>query len=170
MTTATFVTSKGSFTVRLMPEHAPKTVANFVGLATGAKEWTDPSSRDRKSGPLYDGTVFHRVIPNFMIQGGDPLGTGTGGPGYQFEDEVPSNGPRFDRPGLLAMANAGPNTNGSQFFVTVTATDWLTGKHTIFGEVTEGYDVVEAISKLPTGSQDRPVSEVVLERIEIAEA
>jgi peptidyl-prolyl cis-trans isomerase A (cyclophilin A) len=170
MTTATFVTNQGSFTVRLMPEHAPKTVANFVGLATGAKEWTDPVRGDRKSGPLYDGTVFHRVIPNFMIQGGDPLGTGTGGPGYQFEDEVPPNGPRFDRPGLLAMANAGPNTNGSQFFVTVTATDWLTGKHTIFGEVTEGYEVVEAISKLPTGSQDRPVSEVVLERIEIAEA
>ena len=169
MTTATFVTTVGSFTVRLMPEHAPKTVANFVDLATGKKEWTDPRSGDRKSGALYDGTVFHRVIPNFMIQGGDPLGTGTGGPGYQFEDEVPPNGPRLDRPGLLAMANAGPNTNGSQFFVTVAATDWLTGKHTIFGEVTEGYDVVEAISKVPTGSQDRPATEVVLERVEVAE-
>jgi peptidyl-prolyl cis-trans isomerase A (cyclophilin A) len=169
MTTATFVTNKGSFTVRLMPEHAPKTVANFVDLATGKKEWTDPRSGDRKGGALYDGTVFHRVIGNFMIQGGDPLGTGTGGPGYQFEDEVPANGPRFDRPGLLAMANAGPNTNGSQFFVTVAATDWLTGKHTIFGEVTAGYDVVEAISKVPTGSQDRPTSEVVLERVEISE-
>jgi peptidyl-prolyl cis-trans isomerase A (cyclophilin A) len=170
MTTATFVTNKGSFTVRLMPEHAPKTVANFVDLATGAKEWTDPRSGEGKSGPMYDGTVFHRVIGNFMIQGGDPLGTGTGGPGYQFEDEVPHDGPRFDRPGLLAMANAGPNTNGSQFFVTVAATDWLTGKHTIFGEVTEGYEVVEAISKLPTGPQDRPASEVLLERVEIAEA
>ena len=169
MTTATFVTNKGSFTVRLLPEHAPKTVANFVDLATGKKEWTDPRSGDRKSGAFYDGTVFHRVIPNFMIQGGDPLGTGTGGPGYQFEDEIPSNGPRLDRPGLLAMANAGPNTNGSQFFVTVAATDWLTGKHTIFGEVTEGYDVVEAISKVQTGSQDRPSSEVVLERVEVAE-
>ena len=169
MTTATFVTTVGSFTVRLMPEHAPKTVANFVDLATGKKEWTDPRSGERKSGALYDGTVFHRVIPNFMIQGGDPLGTGTGGPGYQFEDEVPPNGPRLDRPGLLAMANAGPNTNGSQFFVTVAATDWLTGKHTIFGEVTEGYDVVEAISKVPTGSQDRPATEVVLERVEVAE-
>jgi peptidyl-prolyl cis-trans isomerase A (cyclophilin A) len=169
MTTASFVTTMGTFTVRLMPEHAPKTVANFVDLATGKKEWTDPRSGDRKSGALYDGTVFHRVIPNFMIQGGDPLGTGTGGPGYQFEDEVPANGPRFDRPGLLAMANAGPNTNGSQFFVTVAATDWLTGKHTIFGEVTEGYDVVEAISKVPTRSQDRPATEVALERVEVAE-
>jgi peptidyl-prolyl cis-trans isomerase A (cyclophilin A) len=167
MTTATFVTNKGSFTVRLMPEHAPKTVANFVELATGAKEWTDPHSGDRKSGPLYDGTVFHRVIPNFMIQGGDPLGTGTGGPGYRFEDEVPSNGPRFDRPGLLAMANAGPNTNGSQFFVTVAATPWLDGKHTIFGEVTEGYEVVEAIAGAPTGSQDRPVDDIVIERIDV---
>ncbi|MGH2673155.1 MAG: peptidylprolyl isomerase [Actinomycetota bacterium] len=170
MTTATFVTSIGSFIVRLMPEHAPKTVANFVDLATGAKEWTHPRSGDRTNDRLYDGTVFHRVIGNFMIQGGDPLGTGTGGPGYQFEDEVPSNGPRFDRPGLLAMANAGPNTNGSQFFVTVAATDWLTGKHTIFGEVTEGYDVVEAISKVPTRSQDRPATEVVLERVDVAEA
>jgi peptidyl-prolyl cis-trans isomerase A (cyclophilin A) len=169
MTTASFVTTMGTFTVRLMPEHAPKTVANFVDLATGKKEWTDPRSGDRKSGALYDGTVFHRVIPNFMIQGGDPLGTGTGGPGYQFEDEVPANGPRFDRPGLLAMANAGPNTNGSQFFVTVAATDWLTGKHTIFGQVTEGYDVVEAISKVPIRSQDRPATEVVLERVEVAE-
>ena len=170
MTTATFVTNIGSFTVRLMPEHAPKTVANFVDLATGAKEWTHPRSGDRTNDRLFDGTVFHRVIGNFMIQGGDPQGTGTGGPGYQFEDEVPSNGPRLDRPGLLAMANAGPNTNGSQFFVTVAATDWLTGKHTIFGEVTEGYDVVEAISKVPTRSQDRPATEVVLEHVEIAEA
>jgi len=170
MTTATFVTSIGSFTVRLMPEHAPKTVANFVDLATGAKEWTHPRSGDRTNDRLFDGTVFHRVIGNFMIQGGDPLGTGTGGPGYQFEDEVPSNGPRFDRPGLLAMANAGPNTNGSQFFVTVAATDWLTGKHTIFGEVTEGYDVVEAISKVPTRSQDRPATAVVLERVDVADA
>jgi peptidyl-prolyl cis-trans isomerase A (cyclophilin A) len=169
MTTATFVTNMGSFTVRLLPEHAPKTVANFVDLATGAKEWTDPRSGERTSGRLYDGTVFHRVIGNFMIQGGDPLGTGTGGPGYQFEDEVPSNGPRFDRPGLLAMANAGPNTNGSQFFVTVAGTDWLTGKHTIFGEVTQGYEVVEAISKAATGAQDRPREDVVIERVDVAE-
>ncbi len=169
MTTATFVTSMGSFTARLMPEHAPKTVANFVELATGAKEWTDPRDGSRTKDPLYDGTIFHRVIDNFMIQGGDPKGTGTGGPGYTFEDEV-AGGPRFDRPGLLAMANAGPGTNGSQFFVTTTPTEWLTGKHTIFGEVTEGYDVVEAISKVPTGAQDRPRADVVIERIEISQA
>jgi peptidyl-prolyl cis-trans isomerase A (cyclophilin A) len=169
LTTATFVTSMGSFTVRLMPEHAPKTVANFVDLATGGREWTDPRDRQRKSEPLYPGTIFHRVISDFMIQGGDPTGTGTGGPGYTFEDEVPSDGPSFDRPGLLAMANAGPGTNGSQFFVTVTPTAWLTGKHTIFGEVTEGYDVVEAISNVPTGAQDRPREDVVLERVDIAD-
>jgi peptidyl-prolyl cis-trans isomerase A (cyclophilin A) len=170
MPTATFVTSMGSFTARLMPEHAPKTVENFVGLATGAREWTDPRDGSKKTEPLYAGTVFHRVIDSFMIQGGDPLGTGTGGPGYTFEDEVPPGGPAFDRPGLLAMANAGPGTNGSQFFVTTVPTQWLTGKHTIFGEVTEGYDVVEAISKVPTGPQDRPSTPVTIERIEIAEA
>ncbi len=169
MSTATFVTSMGPFTVKLMPEHAPKTVTNFVELATGAKEWTDPRDGQTKTEPLYDGTVFHRVIDGFMIQGGDPTSTGTGGPGYRFEDECPPDGPSFDRPGLLAMANAGPNTNGCQFFVTVAPTAWLTGKHTIFGEVTEGYDVVEAISKLPTGAMDRPVEDVVIERIEISE-
>jgi peptidyl-prolyl cis-trans isomerase A (cyclophilin A) len=169
MPTATFVTSMGSFTVTLMPEHAPMTVANFLELATGAKEWTDPRDGERKTEPLYDGTLFHRVIDGFMIQGGDPTGTGTGGPGYRFEDECPPGGPSFDRPGLLAMANAGPNTNGCQFFVTVAPTAWLTGKHTIFGEVTEGYEVVEAISQLPTGAGDRPTREVVIERIEIAE-
>ena len=170
MTSATFVTSKGSFTVRLMPDHAPKTVANFVALATGGREWTDPRDGSRSTGPLYDGTIFHRVIEGFMIQGGDPSGTGTGGPGYRFEDEVPADGPRFDRPGLLAMANSGPGTNGCQFFVTAVPTEWLTGKHTIFGEVTEGYDVVEAISKVRTGPQDRPDQAVVLERVQIAEA
>jgi peptidyl-prolyl cis-trans isomerase A (cyclophilin A) len=169
MPTATFVTSMGSFTVRLMPEHAPNTVSNFVDLATGAREWTDPRDGSRSTERLYDGTLFHRVIPDFMIQGGDPTGTGRGGPGYRFDDEVPSDGPRFDRPGLLAMANAGPGTNGCQFFVTTAPTEWLTGKHTIFGEVTEGYDVVEAISRVPTGSQDRPGSDVVLERVDIAE-
>jgi peptidyl-prolyl cis-trans isomerase A (cyclophilin A) len=152
-----------------MPEHAPKTVANFIDLATGGRGWTDPRNGAPGSGSLYDGTIFHRVIPDFMIQGGDPTATGTGGPGYQFEDEVPSDGPRFDRPGLLAMANAGPNTNGSQFFVTAAPTEWLTGKHTIFGEVTQGYEVVEAISKVSTGPQDRPITDVVLERVEIAE-
>ncbi|HEX5950100.1 MAG TPA: peptidylprolyl isomerase [Actinomycetota bacterium] len=170
MTTATFVTSMGPFAVRLMPEHAPTTVANFVELATGAREWTDPRDGSRKTDPLYDGTIFHRVIDGFMVQGGDPTGTGTGGPGYVFEDECPPGGPSFDRPGLLAMANAGPNTNGCQFFVTVAPTAWLTGKHTIFGEVVEGYDVVEAISKVPTGPADRPSTDVVLERLEIADA
>jgi peptidyl-prolyl cis-trans isomerase A (cyclophilin A) len=166
--TAKFFTSEGSFTARLMPEHAPETVANFVGLATGSKEWSDPPDGRRKSEPLYDGTVFHRVIPDFMIQGGDPQGTGTGGPGYQFADECPPSGPAFDRPGLLAMANAGPNTNGSQFFITVAPTAWLTGKHTIFGEVVEGYDVVEAISRTDRDKNDRPRKDVVLERVEVS--
>ncbi|HEV8205331.1 MAG TPA: peptidylprolyl isomerase [Acidimicrobiia bacterium] len=168
MPTATFETSMGSFTVRLMPEHAPKTVDNFVSLARGDREWTDPRDGQSKTQPLYDGTIFHRVISDFMIQGGDPRGTGTGGPGYTFEDEV-SDGPSFDRPGLLAMANAGPGTNGSQFFVTVTATPWLTGKHTIFGEVVDGYDVVERISKTETGPRDRPQPDVVLERVRVDE-
>jgi peptidyl-prolyl cis-trans isomerase A (cyclophilin A) len=168
MTTATFVTSEGSFTVKLFPEHAPATVENFVGLATGSKEWSDRGGAPG-SGPLYHGTVFHRVIPDFMIQGGDPEGTGRGGPGYQFEDEFPAGAPTLDRPGLLAMANAGPNTNGSQFFVTVVATPWLSGKHTVFGEVVDGMDVVNAIAKVETGSQDRPVKDVVIERIEIAD-
>jgi peptidyl-prolyl cis-trans isomerase A (cyclophilin A) len=169
MPSATFETTAGSFTVKLMPEHAPKTVANFVALATGSREWTDPRDDRTKTEPLYDGTIFHRVIEDFMIQGGDPAGTGVGGPGYSFEDECPPGGPSFDRPGLLAMANAGPNTNGSQFFVTVAPTRWLTGKHTIFGEVTDGYEVVEAISKVPTRAQDRPATDVVLERVHILE-
>jgi peptidyl-prolyl cis-trans isomerase A (cyclophilin A) len=152
-----------------MPDHAPKTVENFVALATGSKEWTDPRNGSRSSDPYYDGTIFHRVIDDFMIQGGDPTGTGTGGPGYTFEDEIPPDGPRFDRPGLLAMANAGPNTNGSQFFVTVGPTEWLSGKHTIFGEVTEGYEVVEQIAKAPTRGQDRPAADIVLESVEISD-
>jgi peptidyl-prolyl cis-trans isomerase A (cyclophilin A) len=164
---ATFHTSMGAFSVTLMPEHAPQTVANFTELATGAREWRDPRDGRKKSTPLYDGTVFHRVIPGFMVQGGDPEGTGRGGPGYQFDDEVPPGGPSFDRPGLLAMANAGPGTNGSQYFVTVSPTAWLTGKHTIFGEVTSGMDVVEAISTVPTDASDRPRTDVVLGRIEI---
>ena len=123
----------------------------------------------KKSEPLFSGTIFHRVIPDFMVQGGDPAGTGMGGPGYTFEDECPPDGPRFDRPGLLAMANAGPGTNGSQFFVTVAPTAWLTGKHTIFGEVTDGYDVVQAISRVNKGAQDKPREDVVLERVDIRE-
>lgn len=167
MTTATIVTNQGEFTVRLMPDHAPKTVENFTQLASGGREWTDPRDRQRKAEALYPGTIFHRVIDGFMIQGGDPTGTGTGGPGYRFEDECPPGAPGFDKPGLLAMANAGPGTNGSQFFVTVAPAPWLTGKHTVFGEVTEGYEVVEAISKAATGAQDRPSEDVVIERIDI---
>lgn len=168
MQQATFVTSEGSFTARLMDAHAPVTVSNFVELARGEREWTDPRDGERKVEPLYPGTVFHRVIEGFMIQGGDPTGTGTGGPGYTFEDECPPDGPRFDRPGLLAMANAGPNTNGSQFFVTLAATPWLDGRHTIFGEVVDGMDVVEVIGSAPTDARDRPRTDVVLERVEIA--
>jgi peptidyl-prolyl cis-trans isomerase A (cyclophilin A) len=169
MPSATFNTTMGSFTVTLMPEHAPKTVENFIGLANGGKEWTDPRDGQKKSEALYPGTLFHRVIDGFMIQGGDPTGTGTGGPGYTFEDECPPGGPTFNQVGRLAMANAGPGTNGCQFFVTVGETPWLNGKHTIFGQVTDGYDVVEAISKVSTGTMDRPATDVVIEKIEIAE-
>jgi len=142
---ATFQTSLGEIVVKLLPEKAPKTVANFVGLAEGTREWKDPRSGQSVKRPLYDGTVFHRVIPDFMIQGGDPLGTGTGGPGYRFEDELgPDN--RFDRPGLLAMANSGPNTNGSQFFITEVPTPHLNRGHTIFGEVVKGLELVRKIA------------------------
>jgi peptidyl-prolyl cis-trans isomerase A (cyclophilin A) len=168
MTTATFITNKGSFIVTLMPEHAPKTVANFVELATGAREWTGRDGA-KTTDALYPGTIFHRVIDGFMIQGGDPEGTGRGGPGYTFEDEVPAGGPTFNQVGRLAMANAGPGTNGSQFFVTVGETPWLNGKHTIFGQVTDGYDVVETIAKTSVGAQDKPVEDVVIERIDIAD-
>ncbi|HEY3210998.1 MAG TPA: peptidylprolyl isomerase [Actinomycetota bacterium] len=166
-TTASITTSMGTFKVRLMPEHAPTTVNNFVELATGRRQWRDPRTGQESNEPLYDGTVFHRVIRDFMIQGGDPEGTGRGGPGYNFEDECPPDGPTFDRPGLLAMANAGPNTNGSQFFVTVAPTPWLNGKHTIFGEVIEGMDVVEHISTVSTGSGDRPKEDVVLQHVDV---
>ena len=164
--TATLRTSQGTVQVRLFPDHAPKTVRNFVELAEGSREWTDPRTRRATTDKLYDGTVFHRVIPRFMIQGGDPLGTGTGGPGYQFADEIHPD-LRFDRPYLLAMANAGPGTNGSQFFITTVPTPHLNGKHTIFGEVTDGADVVEKISQVQTGRNDRPVQDVVLESVSI---
>jgi len=163
---ATLRTNRGTVVVRLLPDHAPKTVRNFVDLAEGSREWTDPKTRNTSSGRLYDGTIFHRVIPDFMIQGGDPLGTGTGGPGYKFADEIHPD-LAFDRPYLLAMANAGPGTNGSQFFITTVPTPWLTGKHTIFGEVTSGREIVDAISNVPTGRNDRPVDDVVLESVEI---
>ncbi len=161
-------TNLGDITCNLFPDHAPKTVENFTGLSEGTKEWTDARVSAKTSAPLYKDVVFHRIIPGFMIQGGDPLGTGTGGPGYRFNDE-PHPELTFDKPYLLAMANAGPNTNGSQFFITVAATTWLNFKHTIFGEVADqaGRDVVDAIAAVETGSGDRPKSDVVIESIEI---
>ncbi|MFF6996037.1 peptidylprolyl isomerase [Streptomyces sp. NPDC008313] len=164
---ATLKTNQGDVEVRLLPNHAPKTVRNFVELAQGEREWVNPATGEKTTDRLYDGTVFHRVISGFMIQGGDPLGNGTGGPGYQFEDEFHPD-LAFDRPYLLAMANAGPGTNGSQFFITVGATAWLTRKHTIFGEVaTEaGQKVVDAIASTQTNPRtDRPVNEVVIESV-----
>ena len=143
---AVFQTSRGNIVVKLFDKDAPKTVANFVGLATGARDWIDPRTGQKSKARLYDGTAFHRVIPQFMIQGGDPLGTGTGGPGYKFEDEFQSD-KKFDKPFLLAMANAGPNTNGSQFFITEVATPHLNGRHTIFGEVVKGGDLVPQIAR-----------------------
>ena len=166
-TYATFKTSEGTIVARLFEKEAPKTVANFIELAEGKREWTHPTTRAKSSDKLYNGTVFHRVIPDFMIQGGDPAGTGMGGPGYRFEDETKGSAHRFDKPGKLAMANAGPNTNGSQFFITVVPTTWLTGKHTIFGEVVEGQDVVNKITALPRGRNDRPNKDVVLRKVTI---
>jgi peptidyl-prolyl cis-trans isomerase A (cyclophilin A) len=169
--TATLHTTKGDITINLLPDHAPKTVANFTGLADGSREWTDPRTGARSTAPLYDGTVFHRVIDNFMIQGGDPLGTGTGGPGYQFADEFHPD-LQFDRPYLLAMANAGPGTNGSQFFITTAATPWLNRKHTIFGEVADqaSRDVVAAIGTTPVGPRDRPFEDVVITSVTVVQS
>ena len=169
-TYAVFNTSEGTIVCRLFEKDAPKTVTNFVELAEGKREWSHPVTRKKSKDRLYDETIFHRVIPNFMIQGGDPAGTGFGGPGYQFEDETKGSPHKFDKPGKLAMANAGPNTNGSQFFITVAPTTWLTGKHTIFGEVVEGYDVAEKIVNVPRNRQDKPntgvvVKSVVIERV-----
>jgi peptidyl-prolyl cis-trans isomerase A (cyclophilin A) len=164
--TATLRTTMGTIVVRLFPDRAPETVQNFVGLAEGTKEWTDPRTGRRTTDPLYNGTVFHRVIDKFMLQGGDPLGNGRGGPGYEFGDEFDPE-LRFDRPYLLAMANAGPGTNGSQFFITVVPTPHLNGRHTIFGEVVQGTEVVDAIGKTETDRGDRPVKDVVLESVTI---
>ncbi len=166
-TYATFNTSEGTIVCRLFEKEAPKTVSNFVDLAEGKREWSHPVSKKKSKDKLYDGTIFHRVIPNFMVQGGDPAGTGFGGPGYQFEDETKGSPHKFDKPGKLAMANAGPNTNGSQFFITVAATTWLTGKHTIFGEVVEGQDVVDKITALPRNRQDKPNKDVVVQSVVI---
>jgi peptidyl-prolyl cis-trans isomerase A (cyclophilin A) len=167
--TATFDTTEGQVVVNLFAKDAPKTVENFVGLATGEKPWTDPNTGQKKTGvPLYDGTIFHRCIKDFMIQGGDPLGRGTGGPGFKFEDEFKSSR-TFDKPGILAMANSGPNTNGSQFFITAAPTPWLTGKHTIFGEVVKGQDIVNRIANdIPKGASDRPKKDVKISKLTIA--
>jgi peptidyl-prolyl cis-trans isomerase A (cyclophilin A) len=164
--TATIRTSMGTIVLRLFPDHAPQTVRNFVGLAEGSIEWTDPRDGKRTTGPLYDGTIFHRVIDGFMLQGGDPLGNGRGGPGYEFEDEFHPD-LRFDRPYLLAMANAGPGTNGSQFFITLVPTPHLNNRHTIFGEVVQGSEVVDAIGRTETDRGDRPVKDVVVESVTI---
>ncbi len=165
---AIFETTMGTIEVELFADKAPKTVENFVQLAKGEKEWTDPKTGEKTSRPLYDGTIFHRVIPRFMIQGGDPKGNGTGGPGYRFEDEFHPD-LSFDRPGYLAMANAGPNTNGSQFFITQVPTPHLTGRHTIFGKVTAGAGLIKQIAETPTGQNDLPLKKVVLEKLTIVE-
>ena len=165
-TYAVLETSQGDIVCRLFEKEAPNTVANFIGLAEGTKEFSDPHSGQKTKKPFFDGLTFHRVIPNFMIQGGCPLGTGTGGPGYRFADEFhPSL--RHDKGGKLSMANSGPNSNGSQFFVTVAATPWLDNKHSIFGEIIEGEDIAVKISELPRDSSDRPRTPVVLKSVRI---
>ena len=169
-TFATLKTNHGDIKIELFQNHAPKTVKNFIGLSDGSKEWTDLKTGKKTTTPLYNGTIFHRVIAGFMIQGGDPLGSGRGGPGYQFEDEFHPE-LVFDKPYLLAMANAGPGTNGSQFFITVAATAWLNRKHTIFGEVAdqESRDVVDKIASAQTGNMDKPVKDIVINSIEISQ-
>lgn len=169
---ATLHTNLGDITAELYPEYAPETVANFTELATGKREWTDPRTGEKSTDPLYNGVIFHRVIEGFMIQGGDPLGTGTGGPGYNFDDEI-SDEVNFNEPYMLAMANAGKRmgrgTNGSQFFITVAPTTWLQGKHTIFGRVSDpdSQAVVDAIASVPTGFQDRPKEDVIISSITV---
>ena len=167
--TATLHTTLGDIVIELFPNHAPKTVENFVGLATGSKEWSDPRTGKKSNEKLYDGTIFHRVISGFMIQGGDPLGQGFGGPGYQFADEFHGE-LQFDRPYILAMANSGPGTNGSQFFITTAPTTWLNRKHSIFGEVKDSASqaVVDAIGKAKTGAQDKPVTDITINSVTIA--
>jgi peptidyl-prolyl cis-trans isomerase A (cyclophilin A) len=167
MLTAHFTTSEGSFTLRLFDAEVPNTVANFVGLAEGTKEWTDPKTGQKVTRPYYDGLIFHRVIDGFMIQGGDPLGTGTGGPGYKFADEFHPT-LRHNKPGILSMANAGAHTNGSQFFITLVPTPWLDNKHSVFGEVVGGMDVVERIGQAPTSKPgDRPLKPITVQTVRI---
>jgi peptidyl-prolyl cis-trans isomerase A (cyclophilin A) len=164
---AHFTTSEGNFTARLFDAETPNTVANFTGLADGSKEWTDPRSGQRVKQPYFNGTVFHRVIADFMIQGGDPLGQGTGGPGYNFADEFHAT-LRHSKPGILSMANRGPNTNGGQFFITLVPTPWLDDKHSVFGEIVEGMDVVKKIGGTPTSKPgDRPVKPITIETVTI---
>ena len=169
---ATLHTNLGDIRLELFAEQAPETVSNFVGLATGEKTWTDPRTKEQSNAPLYSGVIFHRVIPGFMIQGGDPLGTGTGGPGYTFDDEIDPSLP-FTQPYILAMANAGrrlgKGTNGSQFFITTAPTEWLQGKHTIFGEVADdaSRQVVDAISAVSTDPRDRPLEDVVITSVTV---
>ena len=163
---AEFVTSEGNFTIKLFDKEAPNTVANFVGLAEGTKEWTDPRTNKKVKQPYYDGIIFHRVIDGFMIQGGDPLGQGTGGPGFKFADEFhPSL--RHNKAGILSMANAGPNTNGGQFFITLGPTPHLDNKHSVFGEVESGMDVVRKIGSTQTGPRDRPLRDIVIQAVQI---
>ncbi len=163
---ATFVTSQGDIHCTLRHEQAPETVLNFVELARGDREWVDPRTEQKSTAKLYDGTIFHRVISDFMIQGGDPLGKGIGGPGYQFADEV-GDFTVFDHPGILAMANSGPDTNGSQFFITEGTPDHLNGKHSIFGDC-ENLDVVKKITSVPKNRQDKPDTDVVLKTVQIS--
>ena len=165
--TATLQTNHGDITVELFEERAPNTVGNFIGLATGSKEWTDPDSGDTVTNePLYDDVLFHRIIADFMIQGGDPTGTGRGGPGYEFDDEFHDD-LTHDSAGTLSMANSGPNTNGSQFFITLDATPHLDGKHSVFGEVTDGMDIVEEMGSVRTDRNDKPREDVVLESVDV---
>jgi len=163
---AEFDTTMGKIVCKLFGDEAPKTVDNFIGLAEGTKEFIDPVTGKNMKKPFYDGLVFHRVIPKFMIQGGDPTGTGRGGPGYKFEDEF-HHLLRFDKPGKLAMANSGPNTNGSQFFITTIPTPWLDGRHSIFGQVVEGQDVLEKISNAEKDARDRPLKDIVIKKLTI---
>jgi peptidyl-prolyl cis-trans isomerase A (cyclophilin A) len=164
--TATLHTNRGDITVELYEDRAPRTVENFVGLATGEQEWEDPETGETRTDPLYEDVLFHRVIDDFMIQGGDPTGTGRGGPGYQFDDEFHDE-LTHDGPGVLSMANSGPNTNGSQFFITLDATPHLDGRHSVFGQVVDGMDVVREIGSVETDANDRPVDDIVLESVDV---
>ena len=164
---ALFETNKGNIKFKLFNDRVPNTVANFVGLAEGTKEFEDPKTGEKTKRPFYDGLIFHRVIKDFMIQGGCPTGTGTGGPGYRFADEIVADQNKHEKPGMLSMANAGPNTNGSQFFITVVPTPWLDKGHTVFGEVVEGHDIVDQISKVKTAPGDKPLEPIVLKKVTI---